>query len=140
METSDLNKVATNPESVVKETAQEGLNPETPPSVTNLSPVKITPLMKGLLVFLAILLSLIVVITYVKSRSVGPTTTTATPIPSAASQLSPIIRPISQFAQTETFKNFAQHLTDLTQNQETLDLTESQLAFPLLEMNVNFNK
>lgn len=105
-----------------------------------MSPIKMTPMLKVLLIGLAVLFVLvIVVLLVVPAAPTAPTGSVPSPLPSAGAQVSPLTRSLSEYAQTEEFRNFETKLTSTRTDQDNLDLTEPQLAFPLLEMNINFD-
>ena len=71
------------------------------------------------------------------SRRIGPPSAQTT-LPTQIS--SPPVRPVSEFAKTDIFSRFEVKLFDLKSHIDQLDMTETQLTFPLLEMNVNYEK
>jgi hypothetical protein len=109
-------------------------------SQEKLIPVTMTPTLNLLLLFLAILVSLILITFLIFPSAPKPTVLTPSPFGRPdSSSLPQQIRPLSALGQTAEFKAFESHLNALTTSQEALDLNQSQLIFPLLEMNVNYN-
>lgn len=105
-----------------------------------LSPVKLTRPLKFLLVFVAVLFLLLILVILLKPKALLPTAVVPQASPSSLTTVTPVPRPVSQFGQTPQFTQFEASLNALISTQENLDLTEAQLAFPVLEMNVNYKK
>jgi hypothetical protein len=105
-----------------------------------MSPIKMTPLLKMLLLILAVLFGLVIVVLLVFPQAPpAQQVVVPSPLPSAGASTEPVTRPVSQFGQGLEFVAFEEKLKNTRVQQESLDLNESQLTFPLLEMNVNFD-
>jgi len=108
------------------------------PELGNKLPVKITPLLRLLLVLVGILFLLLVLLTLMPKKTVIlPTIPTPVPI----TLTSPVaINQLSEFAKREIFSQFETQIASVSANLQETDLTEDTLTFPLLDMNVNFEK
>lgn len=101
-------------------------------------PFKITPLMKILLVLLGILF-LLVFIVMILPRKTVVTPTEPTPTPVVLASPSPELK-ISEFAKLEIFSQFELQMSTVSAHLLETDLKEDKLTFPLLDMEVNFDK
>ncbi len=101
-------------------------------------PIKFTPQLKILLTILGILFLMIFILMLLPKKSID-ITQEPTPIATVLATPSPELR-ISEFAQTEIFKLFEQQIASVAAELNETDLREDQLTFPLLDMNINFEK
>lgn len=125
-------------------TQESDINPHAAETVTEdvqkISPIKMTPKIKLLMIGTAVILLIALVSLLLPPANRPLTTTLPSPLPTPDAMGSPVTRPLSATAQTDEFKNFESKLNTTRSGQDSLDTTESQLTFPLLEMNVNYNK
>lgn len=104
----------------------------------NKLPLKFTPLLKILLVVLSILfLMVFFVMLLPKKTVVSPNAPSPTPVVLASP--SPEVK-ISEFAKTEIFGQFEVQMASVSAHLSETDLNEDKLTFPLLDMDVNFDK
>ncbi len=123
----------------VEENVTETQESPAAPNPQPVRPIKMTPILKYLLIFLGVLLVLLILIFLFKPRTLPGTENNVSPAPvPVASQYTPLPRQLSEFAQTEAFTHFEKGLDDLIAAQENVDLIEPQLTFPVVEMNVNY--
>lgn len=107
--------------------------------VKKLTPVHTKPLLiAGGAAFVVIVILLFMVVVF-NQPATAPVF--SSPLPSAAtSSASPVTGPLSEIGKTEAYQKFEQKLNDLRNANEKIDLSEATLTFPLLDMNVNFEK
>lgn len=136
-----MGTIDTNLQPVANETpVNQTETPETTEENTGLpAPVKFS---KTQIIILVVGIVLIVVafISFLLEKPKLPTVTIPSPLLVATQSASLPPKEISEFGKTEAFTNFENKLTDLQKTNSTVDLYEAKLSFPLLDMNVNFNK
>lgn len=89
-----------------------------------------------------VIIAVILVILFSMYRLLNrPAPFTPSPVPSADSASASALpaRDISEFGKTDDFKRYEEKLQALDKDAAMVDLSESELAFPLLDMNVNFS-
>lgn len=106
----------------------------------SLLPVKLTPALKIGLTVLGFLFFVLILSTLLSRKGTGPVVVDVTPSPSAVTFTSTPAREVSEFAKTADFMSFENDLNQLKTDNSTVNLTEAELTFPLLDMQVNFNK
>lgn len=107
--------------------------------IKKLTPVNTGPLLLvGAAAFTVIVLLLLMVLVFNRPP---PAPLLPSPLPSTTtSSASPDSGTVSEIARTEEFQKFEQKLNELRTANEKIDLSESPLTFPLLDMQVNFEK
>lgn len=110
---------------------------DTAPEIS--SPVKFSRLQIGLAVLCFLLIiSAIVIMSFSRPSNQIPSVSES---PRQATQSASIIpKEISEFAKSQGFLVFEKNLINLQELNDKVDLYESKLSFPLLDMNVNFDK
>lgn len=96
--------------------------------------------MKKLLILLGIVFILLILAILIPAPDQKPVNSKPTIPPTTAPQPSPITQMVSEFAKTEEFEHFENKLNDLRSKNDQIDFKEQKLTFPLLEMNVTYEK
>lgn len=108
------------------------------------SPIKMlfnpTPKLKLLLIVGGILILLAIFSLLVPKPPSQPGSSDTKPLPSAISNASIEPRKVSEFGNTADFINFETTLKQLKADVISINLSESELTFPVLDMDVNFEK
>ncbi len=122
-------------------TDQNSVNPlPTGQPTENIKPVLLTPALKYALIGLVGLIILVIVATLFGKKSTSQPVTYPTIAPSLSASASAIVKPVSEFAQTQPFQAFEQNLQQLKAQVDESDLSEPQLEYPLLDMEMNYQQ
>lgn len=103
-------------------------------------PFKVTPLMKVALIFLGIVIVLLVLSMVLRLGKRTATVSAPSPVSQATAAASPVERKVSEFATGEAFQRFESELNAFRDAVPKVDVNDSTMVFPLLDMEVSYDK